>query len=290
MSAGIVLGIVIAGVVLLAGILLFTTARRRDESRAVGRLSRETRARDRSDQATVETLGDLEPPHAATGREIERAAAAARLERKVVLPATTEPPKPPAVPVDEETLGVTRRQFLNRGVVTLFTLGLASFGGSMLAFLWPTLSGGFGSKIRAGSLADILSQIADKKEPYYVAEGRFYINPYPKDAVAKAKGIAAYGAVIDGYQAGVVALYQKCVHLGCRVPWCATSQWFECPCHGSQYNRVGEKKGGPAPRGLDRFVVSVDGGVVTVDTKSIIVGPPIGTNTTGQEAEGPHCV
>jgi cytochrome b6-f complex iron-sulfur subunit len=289
-SAGIVLGIVIAGVVLLAGLLLFTTARRRDENRAVGRLSRETRARDRGERATVETLGDLEPPPAMTGREIERAAAAERLERKVVLPATTEPPKPPAVPIDEETLGVTRRQFLNRGVVTLFTLGLASFGGSMLAFLWPTLSGGFGSKIRAGSLADILGQIADKKEPYYVAEGRFYINPYPKDAVAKAKGIAAYGAVLDGYEAGVVALYQKCVHLGCRVPWCATSQWFECPCHGSQYNRVGEKKGGPAPRGLDRFVVSVDGGVVTVDTKTIIVGPPIGTNTTGQEAEGPHCV
>ena len=290
MSAGIVLGIVIAGVVLLAGLLLFTTARRRDENRAVGRLSRETRARDRGEQATVETLGDLEPPPAMTGREVERAAAAERVERKVVLPATTEPPKPPAVPIDEETLGVTRRQFLNRGVVTLFTLGLASFGGSMLAFLWPTLSGGFGSKIRAGSLADILGQIADKKEPYYVAEGRFYINPYPKDAVAKAKGIAAYGAVLDGYEAGVVALYQKCVHLGCRVPWCATSQWFECPCHGSQYNRVGEKKGGPAPRGLDRFVVSVDGGAVTVDTKTIIVGPPIGTNTTGQEAEGPHCV
>ena len=45
---------------------------------------------------------------------------------------------------------------------------------------------------------------------------------------------------------------------GCRA--CNTSQWFECPCHGSQYNRVGEKKGGPAPRGLDRFAVSVDGG------------------------------
>ena len=28
----------------------------------------------------------------------------------------------------------------------------------------------------------------------------------------------------------------------------------------------------------------------TVDTKQIIVGPPIGTNTTGQEAEGPHCI
>jgi cytochrome b6-f complex iron-sulfur subunit len=27
-----------------------------------------------------------------------------------------------------------------------------------------------------------------------------------------------------------------------------------------------------------------------VDTKQVIQGPPIGTNTTGQEAEGPHCV
>jgi len=80
------------------------------------------------------------------------------------------------------------------------------------------------------------------------------------------------------------------VHLGCRVPWCKTSQWFECPCHGSQYNRVGEKKGGPAPRGLDRFALSVDGGIVNVDTKQVISGPPIGTNTTGQETEGPHCV
>ena len=65
---------------------------------------------------------------------------------------------------------------------------------------------------------------------------------------------------------GIVALYQKCVHLGCKVPWCATSQWFECPCHGSKYNRVGEKQGGPAPRGLDRFVVTVAGDKLTIDT------------------------
>ncbi len=96
--------------------------------------------------------------------------------------------------------------------------------------------------------------------------------------------------MLAGMEAGVVALYQKCPHLGCRVPWCGTSQWFECPCHGSQYNRVGEKKGGPAPRGMDRFAMEVDGGTLTVDTGTVIQGPPIGTNTTGQEAEGPHCV
>jgi len=88
----------------------------------------------------------------------------------------------------------------------------------------------------------------------------------------------------------VLALYQKCVHLGCRVPSCATSKWFECGCHGSQYNQAGEKKAGPAPRGLDRFAMEVNNGALTVNTGLIIQGPPIGTNTTGQEAEGPHCV
>jgi cytochrome b6-f complex iron-sulfur subunit len=74
------------------------------------------------------------------------------------------------------------------------------------------------------------------------------------------------------------------------VPSCPSSQWFECQCHGSQYNRNGEKKGGPAPRGLDRFALTVSNGSASVDTSVVIQGPPIGTNTTGQEAEGPHCV
>ena len=91
-------------------------------------------------------------------------------------------------------------------------------------------------------------------------------------------------------EAGVVALYQKCPHLGCRVPECKSSQWFECPCHGSQYDRVGEKKAGPAPRGMDRFGVTISNGNVIVDTGTVFIGPAIGTNTTGQEAEGPHCV
>jgi cytochrome b6-f complex iron-sulfur subunit len=107
--------------------------------------------------------------------------------------------------------------------------------------------------------------------------------------VSKAQGVYS-PSVLPGMEAGVVAIYQKCVHLGCRVPFCATSQWFECGCHGSQYNRVGEKKGGPAPRGLDLFPVEVAGGRVSVDTALVVQGVPIGTNTTGQEAEGPHCI
>jgi cytochrome b6-f complex iron-sulfur subunit len=114
------------------------------------------------------------------------------------------------------------------------------------------------------------------------------VTPYPKGAVPEAEKFYS-GGVLEGMEAGFVALYQKCVHLGCRVPWCKTAQWFECPCHGSRYNRVGEKTGGPAPRGLDRFPVAVEGGAVVVDTGQLSQGPPVGVDTTGQQAEGPHC-
>jgi len=288
MSSSTIVLIAILAAVFLAFVMVMTTARRRDTGRALGKLSKETLDRDRSERTATEVLGAPEQARP-TGREIERRAREDQAGGALPVPAAeAQPPMLP--PMDPETLGVTRRQFLNRGIVTAFGLGLGAFGASILAFLWPQLAGGFGSKIKAGTVDEILAQIRDKKTPFYSAEGRFYINPYPKDAVPKAKAIASYAPVIPGYEAGVVALYQRCVHLGCRVPWCLSSQWFECPCHGSQYNRVGEKKGGPAPRGLDRFVVSVEGGQVTVDTKQVIQGPPIGTNTTGQEAEGPHCV
>jgi cytochrome b6-f complex iron-sulfur subunit len=157
------------------------------------------------------------------------------------------------------------------------SVGIGGFGLACIAFLWPKLGGGFGSKINAGKVDDLKGQIEGAKNALYLAEARTWLVEYPAAALPKAQAVYK-GAVLTGMEAGFVALYQKCVHLGCRVPFCESSQWFECPCHGSQYNRVGEKKGGPAPRGLDRFAGTIS------------LGPPIGTNTTGQEAEGPHCI
>ncbi len=284
MNTTTILGLAAVALVVLGGLFVFATTRTRDRASAIGALSRETRQRDRtkSKGAEVEATGET-----VTGRELERSAVLARsgggtlVETKAAPPAIRQP-------LDAEAYGVTRRQFFNRGITAFFALGLAGFGTTMIAFLWPTLSGGFGSKIKAGKLSDILREMSDKKVPFYVPEGRFYLNPFPEEDLDKAKQFYT-GGVLEGMQGGVVALYQKCVHLGCRVPWCKSSQWFECPCHGSQYNRVGEKKAGPAPRGLDRFAVSIDGGVVVVDTGALTQGPPIGTNSTGQEAEGPHC-
>ena len=282
MDTALILLLSVLGLVLLAAVLVFSTLRRRDLRNA----REDTPATDSGATGATGTALEVAPER--TGREIERDVAMER--RGGGSSDVSTAPAPLALPPDEETLGVTRRMVLNRGIITGFSLLLSGFGAAMLAMLWPSLSGGFGSKVRAGKLDDILKEIEDKKEPFYLAAGRFYINPYPVTDVPKAKQVQAYSAVMEGYEKGVVALYQKCVHLGCRVPWCKPSQWFECPCHGSQYNRVGEKKGGPAPRGLDRFPVTVEDGVVIVDTKSVVQGPPIGTNTTGQEAEGPHCI
>ena len=282
MSGSTIVALAVGALVALAALVLFAAVRRRDADSA---LSRETRTRDKASPFLEDDAEGVAPP---TGREVERAAVERREPGRELEPVSAAPPAP-YVPPDEDALGVTRRQFFNRSIVAMFGLGLSGFGAACLAFLWPGASGGFGSKIRVGSIDDILSQIADTREPFYVPEGRFYLNPFPGSAVGAAQ--SAYSpAVLPGMEAGIVALYQKCVHLGCRVPWCITSQWFECPCHGSKYNRVGEKKAGPAPRGLDRFPVDASGGTVVVDTGLVIQGPPIGTNTTGQEAEGPACI
>jgi cytochrome b6-f complex iron-sulfur subunit len=277
---------IIVGIVVVLGgalVMLLATGRRRATT---GRLSRETRQRDDSttpvgtqlatvDDASEEARARADESRAATGTVPAKRASSgvARYE-----------------PVDPEELGVTRRQFFNRGVLTGLGLGVAGFGAASLAFLWPSQVGGAGTKVTVGSVDDVEAQI-EKKEPYYNASAKVYIQPYPKDALPKAKKV--YGnepGVLAGMVEGFVALYQKCPHLGCRVPWCQTSQWFECPCHGSKYNRVGEKKGGPAPRGMDRFSMEVSGKDIIVDTAVVVQGPPIGTDTTGQGQEGAACV
>jgi len=268
--------------VLLGAILVVGNARRRDNGEAIGSLSRETLKRDRAARKTAEPTED-QP----TGREVERSA---ELERRQadIEPAAAAAPVP-WTPPDPDTLGVSRRQFLNRSVLGVSGFGLSAFGVSIIGFLWPSSSGGFGSKIRVGSFDDINQKISDGNGFAYYPEGRMWITSFPASAMEKAEATYSEPELVS-MREGFVALYQKCVHLGCRVPQCETSQWFECPCHGSTYNRVGEKKGGPAPRGLDRFAAAVEGGALTVDTGVIIQGPPIGTNTTGQEAEGPHCI
>lgn len=157
--------------------------------------------------------------------------------------------------IDPEEAGVLRRQFLNRAMAGTFFSVLGVFGLASLSFAWPRVKGGFGADIDAGDVDEIRTAIfnADGSiTPLFWPEAKTWI--VPVDDAQQSGSQFVDNATVAG---GLMAVWQKCVHLGCRVPWCQTSQGFECPCHGSKYNSLGEYESGPAPRNLDRFVVEV---------------------------------
>jgi succinate dehydrogenase / fumarate reductase iron-sulfur subunit len=53
-----------------------------------------------------------------------------------------------------------------------------------------------------------------------------------------------------------------CPHLSCTINLAANG--FVCPCHGSAWNRDGEKLGGPTPRGMDVLEHRVEGDLLKV--------------------------
>jgi cytochrome b6-f complex iron-sulfur subunit len=206
-----------------------------------------------------------------------RAAATFRAAAAGALPERREDGPPQVRPAPRP---VSRREFFRQSLLASVGLFTAEFGLASIAFVWPNLRGGFGAQIDLGLTAQsIKEQIQADRQPFYYGAGRFYLTEYDGENAED------YGAA-----EGLVALYQKCVHLGCRVPFCEQSQWFECPCHGSKYNRAGEYRDGPAPRGLDRFPVTVEDGIVKVDTSQKLEGPPRGEATVQTNPEGPFCV
>lgn len=281
MSTTNVILIVVAGAAVLAA-LAFVTLARRSDVRGAGALSAETVRRD----AKARAAAPVEPARTAADAEAEGVAA-----RSGLAPITSDTGLTPWTPPDPEALGVSRRQFFNRATISLMAAGLGTFSAaSFVAFLWPTATGGFGGKVPIGRYDDVIAGIRAGDGFFYAPEARAWVTEYPTEALPKAQAIYN-AALLPGMERGLIASWQKCPHLGCRVPQCTSSQWFECGCHGSQYNRVGEKKGGPAPRGLDHFPLEFSAAnEITIDTGNVINGMPIGTNTTGQEAEGPHCV
>jgi len=171
---------------------------------------------------------------------------------------------------------------------------MVQFALAGLAFFWPKLKGGFGTPIKAGSVDALKAEIIDGATivPKFVPAAQSWIVPFemaklPESSFADTPFVVA-GGEEDGV--GLMALWQRCVHLGCRVPSCIPSQGFECPCHGSKYNAHGEYNSGPAPRNLDRFAVSVDAvGDLIVDTGTIVQTARAKVKTIVYP-QGPFCV
>jgi cytochrome b6-f complex iron-sulfur subunit len=141
---------------------------------------------------------------------------------------------------------LTRRDFLKwawgaAGAVALVEGGIVAYQ----YFSPKTAAGEFGGVFQVGQVEDYAPGTVT---PFNA--GRFYL-------VRMADG-------------GFLALYRKCPHLGCSVPWDQGAEQFICPCHASVFERNGDVLNPPAPRPLDRFLVTIENGAISVDTGSVI--------------------
>jgi cytochrome b6-f complex iron-sulfur subunit len=139
----------------------------------------------------------------------------------------------------------TRREFLRNAV--LGGAGVAAVAGGLTAYRFsqPNKTGVFGKEVVVppGVIP------APGEPPYKHTAGKFWL--------------------INNAD-GALALYWKCPHLGCTVPWAESEGQFHCPCHSSIYDRHGAFVSGPAPRSMDLMALRVDElGNVIVDTGEI---------------------
>lgn len=143
------------------------------------------------------------------------------------------------------SMKIARRGFLRNAALGSVLVILTQFGAGFVRILWPNKTGAFGKALTV-SAANIPPVDG---EPFRNTEGKFYL---------------------VHTQDGLMALYWKCPHLGCTVPWVPAENQFHCPCHGSIYSYDGNRISGPAPRPMDLMSVTIAAtGDVVVDTGDI---------------------
>ncbi|MEO7019986.1 MAG: Rieske 2Fe-2S domain-containing protein [Ktedonobacteraceae bacterium] len=172
---------------------------------------------------------------------------------------------------------LSRRRFLRRSMLAVWGLSTTTSVGAALYMLYPNLVGQFGADFTVGKKSDFLATTPDKfvidqAGVFYRQAAKTYISHLAANSPTLLQGQAltdqwdSEGFVTDSDGSHWVALYQRCVHLGCTVPFRNDCVSFKCPCHGSHYNVNGEYLDGPAPRSLDRFKLAFDGENVVVST------------------------
>jgi cytochrome b6-f complex iron-sulfur subunit len=145
--------------------------------------------------------------------------------------------------VKEQTY--TRRGFLNRLWVALGAITVVELIALVVSFFRPRPP-----RIAGGAAESIfIAGPVDRFEAGSVTafvQGRFYL-----------------ARLDDG---GFLALSRRCTHLSCTVPWVAAEQRFICPCHSSAFDIRGDVVNPPAPRALDLHPLTIENGVIRVDT------------------------
>ena len=188
----------------------------------------------------------------------------------------------PLVEVQERTgQRVRRRGVLKFGFFAALFATMGGIGATMLNTLYPRGLSGFGLPV-AVPAARIP---APGGPPLPVIEGHFLlVNLLPDEGRVASDTQPSAG--------GLLALWQKCPHLGCTVPWKADfvspndplkrKGMFNCNCHGSTYTRAGALVRGPATRAMDTMEIEVTKEGIVVQTGKIRRG----TNANPRMAVG----
>ncbi len=161
---------------------------------------------------------------------------------------------------------IGRRSILRLGFWTGLVAAAAGSLGASLDMIYPRKIKGFGGPVSAGNVSDY-----PPGSMVQVPEGKFWMVHLTEEQGGP----------------GLLALWWKCPHLGCTVPWreghtftdprdeLSKTGWFVCPCHGSTYDHAGVRVYGPAPRSMDTMKLTIDDkGRITVDTGVITPGTP----------------
>ncbi|HEX9767530.1 MAG TPA: Rieske 2Fe-2S domain-containing protein [Kiloniellales bacterium] len=158
---------------------------------------------------------------------------------------TTPAPHPTATAPPAVSSLLPRRHFIAAAWAAALALLSGQAGIALWQFLRPTArAGGFGVRVRAGRVEEFAPGTVN-----HVSSGSFYISRLDE---------------------GLLAMWHRCTHLGCTVPWIEAEGRFNCPCHGSIFNTRGEVLAGPAPRPLDLFTIEIKDGEVWVDTSRAV--------------------
>ena len=169
---------------------------------------------------------------------------------------------------------LSRRNVLRLGFWTSMGTLLVAVGAGVVNSLYPRGINGFGGPVAVKANAIPLPGAPPKQ----IVEGHFLL----VNLGANEGRIASDRAATDG---GLLALWWKCPHLGCTVPWkdgeaisadkdpLGRHGWFLCPCHGSTYTKAGVRVAGPAPRSMDTMRLTVESnGDITVQTGKVQSG------------------
>ncbi len=143
---------------------------------------------------------------------------------------------------DLESQDLSRRDFMRLGIGALGVLAVLEIGAAGALFLQSrSQEGEFGGVVTVAAVDDIpLGAVIE------YPEDRFFL--------------------IRDHDGGFLAVHNRCPHLGCTVYWAPEKNCFICPCHASSFDIHGDFESPPVPRPLDIFPVSIEDGLIKVNT------------------------